>query len=89
MVPSRKTVNSYVVKIYQEGHEELKVEIAQYITASWKQKTRVLATRVIEDRHTGEKIAEQILQEKCYMIRIKEIIVLITLYIILIYLQCS
>ena len=84
VVPSRKTVSSYIAKIYQEGHEELKVEIAgtpvglttdlwtsnaqegyitvtaQYITASWEQKTRVLATRVMEDRHTGEKIAEQI-----------------------------
>lgn len=83
-VPSRKTVKSYVQKIYLEGHDELMKDIcgcpvglttdlwtsnanegyitvtAQYITPQWEQKTKVLATRAMKDRHTGEKISEAI-----------------------------
>ena len=33
---------------------------AQYITPEWIQKTRVLGTRVLESRHTGDKVAEMI-----------------------------
>ena len=33
---------------------------AQYITPQWEQKTKVLATRAMKDRHTGEKISEAI-----------------------------
>jgi len=84
VLPTRRTLTSYVHRIYQEGHEELKQDIAgsavglttdlwtsnaqegyitltaQYITAQWEQRTKVLATRVLKDRHTGEKISEAI-----------------------------
>lgn len=84
VLPTRRTLTSYVHKIYQEGHAELLKEVAgcpvgcttdlwtshanegyitltaQYITAQWEQKTKVLATRVLNDRHTGEKISEAI-----------------------------
>lgn len=41
----------------QEGYITI---TAQYITPQWQQNTKVLATRVLKDRHTGEKISEAI-----------------------------